>query len=635
MSKVKKISVLLFAVLIMVIFASCKNSETIESDATVNNATVDNATVSELTNLENNSSKVIDTEATNVEESEQQGDITILYTNDIHGYIDNVTTDEEGNLTGDGLRFSKIAAMLQDYRALGDTVLVDAGDELQGSVYGAMDEGATIVDLMGATGYDLATPGNHDFDYGVLRLLRLAETSKFPYISCNFHPTDGEDIIFEKTKIFDMAGKKVAFVGVTTPYTITSSTPVYFQNEKGEFIYDIDGTKNPNDLYDSVQRAIDSVRADADYVIGIGHIGVDRDALISGTASTDIISHVSGLDAFIDGHSHTMMEGDLVKDIDGKDVILTQTGNYLSAVGVMTISPDGTITTKLVNDYDREDETVAAMEQKWIRDVNDQLGDKIGTLDSALYICNPDNEKQRLVRAREMNSGDFVADSYYWYFNEEIQIDCDVVIVNGGSIRAKIEPGDFTYLNAKQIEPFGNMICLISATGQQIVDALEMGVTEVGEWNEEWDSPAENGGFLQVAGLSYTIDASIPTSLVKDDTGMFKAVSGDYKVKDVKVYNKEKGVYEPIDLAKEYNLGGINYTLRNGGDGLNMFDGDPLVIDYVGQDYIILSEYIKSFAKVGDYPKVNTANSPLASYEGYLLNYEEPTGSGRIQIIMP
>ena len=605
MSKVKKISVLLFAVLIMVIFASCKNSETIESDAT------------------------------NVEESEQQGDITILYTNDIHGYIDNVTTDEEGNLTGDGLRFSKIAAMLQDYRALGDTVLVDAGDELQGSVYGAMDEGVTIVDLMGATGYDLATPGNHDFDYGVIRLLRLAETSKFPYITCNFHPTDDEKIIFEKTKIFEMEGKKVAFVGVTTPYTITSSTPVYFQNEKGEFIYDIDGTKNPSDLYDSVQRAIDSVRADVDYVIGIGHIGVDRDALISGTASTDIISHVSGLDAFIDGHSHTVMEGDLVKDIDGKDVILTQTGNYLSAVGVMTISSDGTITTKLVNDYDREDETVAAMEQKWIRDVNDQLGDKIGTLDFALYICNPDNDKQRLIRAREMNSGDFVADSYYWYFNEEIQIDCDVVIVNGGSIRAKIEPGDFTYLNAKQIEPFGNMICLISATGQQIVDALEMGVTEVGEWNEEWDSPAENGGFLQVAGLSYTIDASIPTSLEKDETGMFKAVSGDYKVKDVKVYNKEKGVYEPIDLAKEYNLGGINYTLRNGGDGLNMFDGDPLVIDYVGQDYIILSEYIKSFAKDGDYPKVNTANSPLASYEGYLLNYEEPLGSGRIQIIMP
>lgn len=591
----------------------------------------------------NNADSPVQTEA-NSEVTEQSdstdatsegADIKILYTNDIHSYIANVINDEEGNVIGDGMRFSKIAAMAEDMRADGENVLlVDAGDELQGDIYGAMDEGETIIKLMRETGYQLATPGNHDFDYGVTQFLKLAETAGFPYITCNFHQVNDENTICEKYHMFDIGGKKVAFVGISTPATLTSSTPVYFQDEKGDFIYTFDGLDAAENLYASVQQAVDEVRGEADYVIALGHLGVGMDAVKYGWDSKSVIENVSGLDAFIDGHSHTVMEGEQVLDKEGKEVTLTQTGCYLNTVGEMTLLADGGISTRLIEEYDREDEKVAALEQEWIEEIDSNMNEKIAVLDNSLYICNPENDRQRLIRARELNSGDFTADSIYWFFNDRVGIGCDVAFCNGGGIRSSIEKGDITYLLAKQVEPFGNMICAISATGQQILDALEMGASDIGEWDEEWDSPAENGGFLQVAGMSYTIDAAVPTSVETDENGMFKSVNGDYRVKDVKIYNKESGEYEDMELDKSYTLGGSNYILRNGGNGLSMFEKAELTVDYVGLDYVILSEYIKSFESNGEYPQVNTANSPLSKYEGYKLDYENPYGAERINIIM-
>lgn len=569
----------------------------------------------------------------NVDDSEE-ADITIVYTNDVHSYIDNVVTDDDGNVIGDGLRFSKIAAMVNDMRAAGENVLlVDAGDEIQGDIYGAMDEGESIIKIMNATGYQLATPGNHDFDYGVSRLCQLAEKADFSYVTCNFHSTETKENIFPDTYTFDIGGKKVAFVGISTPQSLTSSSPAYFQDETGKFIYTFDGLKDASELYSSVQNAIDNVRDSADYVIAIGHIGIGIEAEKKGWDSKAVIANVSGLDAFVDGHSHTMMEGELVKDKDGKEVILTQTGNYLKSVGMMTISSDGIISTKLVNDYDKEDEKVAALEKEWIDDVASQLNEKIGVLENDLYITDPDRT-HRLVRLQEVNLGDFVSDSVYWYFNEKLEIDCDVAIANGGGIRNEIKKGDLTYMSVKQAQPFGNMICLISATGQQIVDALELGANVVGDFGDDGVTPAESGGFLQVAGLTYTIDTSVPSSVEKDENGIFQSVSGEYRVKDVKIYNKENGQYEPIVLDKTYQIGGINYILRNSGNGMSMFADDELVVDYVGQDYVILSEYVENFAKEGEFSVVNTKNSPLSKYDGYLLDYEEPSGAGRIGIII-
>lgn len=583
-------------------------------------------------NEDNIEEQLQDTNTTEADSfSSENQDITIVYTNDVHSYIDNVKKDSDGNVIGDGLRFSKIAAMVKDMRADGQNVLlVDAGDEIQGDIYGAMDEGENIIKIMKAAGYQLATPGNHDFDYGVIQCLKLIEEAGFPYVTCNFHSTKTKEIIFEPSHIFEIAGKKVAFVGVTTPETITSSTPTYFQDEKGEFIYTVDGIANPEDMYVSVQSAIDNIKDEADYVIGIGHVGVAQDSTNKKIDSISLINNVTGLDAFIDGHSHTTMEKKYVKDKEGKDVLLTQTGYYLNAVGVMTIKEDGSIDTKLVNDYDKEDETVALLEKEWKDEIEEQMNEKIAVLENELYIGNPDDKIKRLIRSREMNLGDFTADSVYWFFNEKLLLNCDVAIQNGGGIRAGIEKGTLNYMNVKQVAPFGNMICLIAATGQQIVDSLEMGSKDAGGWNEEWDIPAENGGFMQVAGLKYTIDTTIPSSVQVDENGMFKSVDGEYKVKDVEIYNKDTGEYEPIDLEKEYQVGGLNYILRNDGSGMSMYSKDELTVDYVGEDYVILAEYMKAFEKKDGYPLINTKNSPLAKYSGYLLDYENPYGAGRI-----
>lgn len=586
-----------------------------------------------------NTDKTDETTETVAENSDSEENTTeaepiyIVYTNDIHSYIYNTVKDENDE-DKPGLRMSNVAALVSDMEAEGkNVILVDAGDELQGDVYGAFDEGESIIELMNACGYDLATPGNHDFDFGMNAFFNRIEEANYPYISCNFHALVESENPLDDSHIFEMGGKKIAFIGVTTPETITSSTPTYFQNEKGEYIYTIDGVNGAKDMYDSVQNSIDKVREEADYIIAIGHVGVGVDEKRNNISSYDVIANVEGLDAFIDGHSHTVIENELVKDKSGKEVLLTQTGSYLNNIGLMEINADK-VTSSLINSYDNIDANVASLEKELNDRVMDKMGEKVAKLSTTMYVNNPDDLSKRLIRSREMNSGDIISDSVYWYFNDVIDINCDVAIANGGGIRSQLNSGDVTYMNIKAVEPFGNMVCLIQATGQQILDALEMGTTVIGEWDDEWDIPAENGGFLHVAGMQYTIDSTIPSSVKTKGDGMFEAVDGAYRVKDVKIYNKESSKYEDIDLEKKYTVGGINYILRNSGNGLGMFSDDELIIDFVGQDYSILGMYFEAFEKEGEYPLVNTKNSPLNKLSGYQMDYENPYGAGRISIIL-
>lgn len=562
------------------------------------------------------------------EEAKEDQTIYIVYTNDIHSYIYN---EKIGNKPG--LRMSNVAAMVSDMKAEGKKViLVDAGDELQGDVYGAFDEGEAVIELMNACGYNLATPGNHDFDYGMNTFFNRIEEANYAYISCNFHALVEDENPLADSNVFTIGGKKVAFIGITTPETITSSTPTYFQNEKGEYIYTIDGIDSATDMYASVQRAIDKVRDDADYVIALGHVGVGIDEKRNNISSYDVIANVEGLDAFIDGHSHTVID-ELVKDKNGKEVLLTQTGSYLSNIGLMELNGDE-IKTALIDSYDNADANVATKEEEINDNIMARMGEKVAELETTMYVNNPEDPGKRLIRSREMNSGDIISDSVYWYFNDVLDFDCDVAITNGGGIRAQLNSGDINYMNIKTVEPFGNMICLIEATGQQILDALEMGSTVIGEWDDDWDIPAENGGFLHVAGMQYTIDATIPSSVKTRGEGMFEAVDGAYRVRDVKIYNKETSEYEDIDLNRTYTVGGINYLLRNDGNGLCMFSNDEMIIDFVGQDYSILAMYLGAFEKTGEYPVVNTKNSPLNKLTGYQIDYENPYGAGRINIVM-
>ncbi|RHV54953.1 bifunctional UDP-sugar hydrolase/5'-nucleotidase [Faecalibacterium sp. OM04-11BH] len=549
-----------------------------------------------------------------------KSDVTILYTNDVHTYIDKQSPK---------LTYAAIADLKQSYQDAGkDVLLVDAGDHVQGTAYGSMDEGASIIKLMNAAGYDVATPGNHEFDYGMDRAKAIMKEADFPYLSCNWVDLRTTLRVLPSVKVFVRGGRRIAFVGVTTPETFTKSTPAYFMDKaQRKYIYDIQGGEDGKKLYDAVQKAIDKAKLLADVVIGLGHLGVDPSS--SPWTSEEVIAHTSGFDAFIDGHSHTVMENKQVQDASGKAVTLTQTGSYFANVGEMTIAADGTITTKLIPTHEGMDAGIAAMQTSWVNTVDDMLGEKIAVGDSDFYVSDPATGKRR-IRSAETNLGDFVADGIYTYFNEVEKLHCDVAIMNGGGIRADVPAGDWTFKTCKQVSPFGNVACLMSVTGKQIQDALEFAARFAGEDGKE------NGGFLQVAGATYEIHTDIPNTVQTDEKNVWiGSATGTPRVQNVKIYDKASGSYLPLDPGATYALAGMNYTLRNLGDGFAMFDGAELIKDYVSEDYLVMSTYAMIFdgADAAGLPHLSSANSPLAAYPGYLLNYEQPYGAGRITIL--
>ena len=580
-------------------------------------------------------------------------DVVILYTNDVHTYIDNP------------LSYDVIAGIrdeLQKTYGEGNVLLADAGDHVQGTAYGSMDKGDTIIELMNAARYDVATLGNHEFDYGMEKALSNVEAAAFPYVSCNFyHEKDGVagERVLESAHIFETSGGlRVAVVGITTPESFTKSTPAYFQDENGSYIYGISGGEDGSALAADVQAAVDAVKENADVVIALGHLGDDPAS--EPWTSERVIAAVSGLNAFIDGHSHSTVVGKEVSDKDGNTVILTQTGEYFDAIGMMVIDGEtGAITTDLIgyneitepvldekgevkkddkgNDVTEVvgyelvselytgdawpvDENVANVKNEWMADVDGKLGAKIG--ETALTLDNYDADGKRLVRSQETNTGDFCADALYYLF-DNMGLDVDVAVMNGGGVRNKAVTGELTYKTAKSIHTFGNVACLQTITGQQLLDALEWGARSAG-------TGEECGGFLQVAGITYKIDAEWPESTQKDDKGVWiGAPTGGYRVHDVEVYNKETDAYEPLDLTSSYNLAGYNYTLRDLGDGFNMFSGAVNVLDYVMEDYMVLANYISGF----EGGVIDAENSPLAGmYPGMLIDYGTVDGSGRIVV---
>ena len=550
----------------------------------------------------------------------EKSEVTILYTNDVHTYIDKQAPE---------LTYAAIAALKQSYQNAGKKVLlVDAGDHVQGTAYGSMDQGASIIELMNAAGYDAATPGNHEFDYGMDRAKELMRDADFPYLSCNWVDLRTNLRVLPEIKVFVRGGVRIAFVGITTPETFTKSTPAYFMNKaQTKYIYDILGGEYGQKLYSAVQKAVDKAKCLADVVIGLGHLGVDPSS--SPWTSEEVIAHTTGFDAFIDGHSHTVMENKQVADASGRMVTLTQTGAYFANVGEMTIAPDGTISTRLVSTYDQEDPAVAAEQAAWVSSVDEMLGEKIAVADTKFYITDPATGKRR-IRSGETNLGDFVADGIYTYFNEVEQLHCDIAIMNGGGIRSDEDAGYWTFKTCKQVSPFGNVACLMSVTGKQIQDALEFAARFAGAEGKE------NGGFLQVAGATYEIHTDIPNTVQTDDKNVWiGSATGTPRVQNVKIYDRANGTYVPLDENKTYALAGMNYTLRNLGDGFAMFDGAELIKDYVSEDYLVMSTYAMAFGGVDaeGLPHLSSANSVLAEYPGYLLDYENPYGAGRISIL--
>ena len=478
-----------------------------------------------------------------------QEDIVILHTNDIHcGY----------------LSYDKVAALAQEA-----DLLVDAGDAIQGDVIGTLSKGGYITDIMNYLGYDLAIPGNHEFDYGMEQFLYLAEEkANFPYVAANFTSLSTGESCLKAYETFEVNGKTVAFVGIVTPESFTKSTPAYFQDQDGQFIYSFCEGNDGQDLYDAVQAAIDSAKAaGADYVIGVAHLGVDPSS--SPWTSYEVIANTHGFDAMIDGHSHSSIT-ETVKDEDGCDVLLQQTGSKLASVGKLTIDENGHIAAKLVDISSVAPDPEATAYIASITEKFDQLQNTV-VASSQVELTIYDENGQRAIRSAETNLGNLVADAY------RVMLDGDISFVNGGGIRDNIAPGDITYGDIIKVHPFGNEMCLAEVTGQQILDALEMGSSAL---------PGENGSFQHVSGMSYTVNTAIPSSVVEDDQGMFVKVDGPYRVTEVTIGT------EPLDVNKTYTLASHNYLLKSQGGGFSMFKDVTLLKDCVMIDNQTLIDYI-------------------------------------------
>ena len=526
------------------------------------------------------------------EGEERSSDIVILYTSDIHCGIDQ------------GFGYAGLQAVRDYLLAKGnDVILVDDGDNIQGEPIGTMTKGEALTGLMNEMGYSVAIPGNHEFDYGMERFLSLADKAEFDYISCNFN-YKGE-LVFPPYVIRELGGCKVGFVGVTTPETLTSSTPRYFQDENGNYVYGFFQDQTGEGVYNAVQSAVDAARAEgAEYVIVLGHLGNDESS--HPWTYADVITNTTGIDAFLDGHSHDTDQV-IVKNKDGQDVPRSACGTKLACLGWCRIAVDGTVTTGLYtwNNPDsvpamlgvtnEMSEAVGAA----MGELSDKLGEVVATSQVDLTINDPvevdaNGRPIRMVRRAETNLGDLCADAY------RAQSGADIAFVNGGGIRVSISAGDITLNDILKVHPFGNAMCVVEVSGQQILDALEWSARAV---------PGENGGFLQVSGLTYEIHSYIESSCVSDENSMFVGIEGERRVKNVLV----GGV--PIDPEATYTLASHNYMLLEHGDGFTMFDGANVLQNCVKLDNQVLIDYI---------------TESLGGVIG--PEYEQLTGEGRIVI---
>lgn len=525
-----------------------------------------------------------------------QKDLVIVFTSDVHCGIDK-------NWGYGGLCAIRDKLAQDNY-----VLLVDDGDAIQGEPVGTVTSGEAIIDIMNSVGYDLAIPGNHEFDYGMDRFLELVKKASFPYISCNFNK-EGE-LIFDPYVIKEFDGVKIAFVGVTTPETLRTSTPRYFMDESGSFIYGFMQDETGEKLYAAVQSAVDAARGEgADYVILMAHLGLEAEC--HPWMYNEVIENTTGIDAMLDGHSHDT-EQTVVKNKEGKDVVRSACGTKLEHVGILRITTAGAISSRLYSwETDIPASGLFSMDNPGTQAISAataSLEDKLTTVvaksDVNLVIHDPvatteDGKPIRIVRQAETNLGDLCADAYL------DQSGADIAFVNGGGIRVPLPAGDLTLNDILTVHPFGNSLTVIEVTGQQVLDALEWSVHSL---------PGEFGGFNQVAGLTFEYDATIPSPCVVDENSMFDHIDDSMprRVRNVLVGG------EPLAADKTYKLASIDYQLLDNGDGYTMYKGAPVLQESVKLDNQVLIDYIR-----------DTLGGTIGE------KYANPYGEGRIVSVGP
>ena len=478
------------------------------------------------------------------------GHIVILHTNDVHGGI---------------AGYAKLAAVKESYTASGAyTLLVDAGDYIQGDPTVSASQGKTAIELMNSTGYDAATVGNHEFDYGYANLKTISAQANFPILAANVQYNGAT--AFDSHTIFTAAnGKKIGVFGLETPETATKAHPAKIQG-----VTFVGG----QDMMKLAQTEVDTLKAaGCDYVICLGHLGIDAES--TGNRSIDVLNAVTGIDVFIDGHSHSTL--DQIKAATngtGKvgNAYLTSTGTKLANVGVVDIAPDGTITTSNVplDTLTAENADTAAVIQRIQQQIDTDYGAVFAQSEVQL------NGEKAQVRTGETNLGDLITDAMLWQagtLGEKV----DAAISNGGGIRASLSVGGLTKKDINTVLPFGNTLYLVKLTGAQLLEALEASTCSL---------PESIGAFPQVSGIEYTVNTGAKFSSTENYPG--STYGKPNAVNRVTIQRVGGAAFDP---AETYSIV-TNDFLGAGGDTYYTFKSSPVgydtgvPLDEVLMDYI-------------------------------------------------
>ncbi len=511
-------------------------------------------------------------------EAKQSEDIYIVFTSDVHCGID------------ENFTFSSLKAYINELKKEhNDVLLVDCGDYLQGGTLGSLSKGEYVVEMMNEIGYDVVTYGNHEFDYGMDQLSKLIKEMKFETVASNIAYTGTKESVFKDVPeyiIKEVNGIKIGFIGILTPDSLTSSTPAYFK-EGDKFVYDFYARNEGRDLFDKVQSVVDEARKQgAKYIVALSHLGSETE--LSPYNSIAFIANTTGIDVVLDGHSHSLIVENKYPNKNGEDVILSSVGTKLEEVGTLIIETDGNMKTLHMAKYAEKDSEMESKVAAVYARINDILSQPIGTSEYPLYIN--DDEGIRMVRSRETNCGDFVADAYRYVMGTQI------AIANAGGVRADIPAGVLTYNDLFSITPFQNHVASAYVSGQQILDDLEISSCKTEAlYKFDGNAVGENGGFRQVSGLKYTIDTSIESPVIVDDNNFFVGFSSDARrIKDVFVLEGDE--YVPLESDKIYTIASTDYVLFGSGGGNSIYSTSEPIVASGMSDVEALKKY---FSEVG------------------------------------
>ena len=502
---------------------------------------------------------------------DRSNDIVIIHLNDVHcGFTDTIGYDG----------FVLYRKELEEkYK---NVIAVDVGDHAQGGAIGAISEGESVLEILNKIQFNVITLGNHEFDYGIDQLHNLNSKMTPKYISLNTIYRKNKTRIFNPSQIVEAGEKKIGFIGIVTPLTFSKTYISSLKESDGTPIYNFLSDKT--ELYSSIQEEIDKLKKEGvDYVILSTHIGKDLEEY----TSNDILSHLNGVDAVLDGHTHKVYNT-TTKDKDNKDIHITQTGTKLANIGQLIIKEDGTILSENIAEVPEPKDKTGAKQltrgkaDRWvdtkmndfINEINEKYADELNTPighSDYDFLIRPEENSDSYCRYKECTLGNLASDALREVVNS------DISFVNGGAIRTNLLKGNISRKNIIDVMPYFNSLYVKEITGEAFLDALEFGVSKL---------PNAFGGFPQVSGCSFYVNTSFNSTVETDSDGMFIKVGGKRRVSNVKINGK------PLNLTQKYNLSASEYIL-NGGDGFTMFSQFPVVNESIFADSDALSYYIQ------------------------------------------